>query len=722
MGRFARGVVVAIAGLLSIAGLVTVGASPAQAVASTRLLITGDSITHGSSGDYTWRYRLWQKLQSTAPGQVDFVGPTTTVYDNVNHGAPTNNYAVDFPGKAHGAKWGTTFIAELPNIQGQVSASAANTMVVALGYNDLSYFTSPADTIANAREYIRRARVASPGIDVVIAEVTYAFDPWSNTTILQTQTREYADRLVGLQQDLNTANERVEIAHTLDGWDPRAHTWDGVHPNPTGETVIAQRVSEALARMGIGTSGPSIIANTAWNVAGPTPTVDASPEAAVIRWNRTSTGSTGMFIHYKVEQLGTWEKLPYAVGSEDAWEMNPLIAGGDYKFAVSPSKGFSEGVRGPAVARTIDAKPFDRTVSSLTARGVLQGVIGDWGPASNAQSYFLAYQTMAYNSPVYELPYPVSADTRSWELYPLASGRYYQFMVKPNRGFVHGRYRHSPNTRTPGISYGRAYIALGDSYSSGLGAHRDVEQYDLDQPCRRTTAAWAFRMQPDAQVGTRLVACQGDTISGGIDGGVRQQLPLINSFFASHPNAPQLVTVTVGGNDVNFSSKLTACVMRDCTPSEGEWSGQVSALYGPLFNFYNDLRDAAPNADIVVGGYPHLLEVGGKKVNAVCSALTTGERQMIARLTNQLNGVSYSASQGSPRTGTHKTPIWSIGSQAVQQFAGHGACQYGDDEYIHSYTTGGGMVDGVGINSFHPKPSGQIAYAYAFANAIMANS
>ncbi|MFC7503453.1 hypothetical protein, partial [Nocardioides sp. GCM10030258] len=28
-----------------------------------RVLIVGDSVTQGSSGDWTWRYRLWRHLQ-----------------------------------------------------------------------------------------------------------------------------------------------------------------------------------------------------------------------------------------------------------------------------------------------------------------------------------------------------------------------------------------------------------------------------------------------------------------------------------------------------------------------------------------------------------------------------------------------------------------------------------------------------------------------------------
>lgn len=132
--------------------------SPANAAATYRVLITGDSITQGSSGDYTWRYRLWNKLASTAPGGVSFVGTRTDLYDNVNDAAGSQYYAASFAAKAHAAKWGDAYANELDSIGSQVSSTDANVLVVMLGSNDLAYLTSPAATITNLQTYIQRAR------------------------------------------------------------------------------------------------------------------------------------------------------------------------------------------------------------------------------------------------------------------------------------------------------------------------------------------------------------------------------------------------------------------------------------------------------------------------------------------------------------------------------------------------------------------------------------
>jgi hypothetical protein len=49
---------------------------------STRIMVVGDSISQGSAGDFTWRYRLDRHLAG-AGAAVDFVGPRSDLYDNV---------------------------------------------------------------------------------------------------------------------------------------------------------------------------------------------------------------------------------------------------------------------------------------------------------------------------------------------------------------------------------------------------------------------------------------------------------------------------------------------------------------------------------------------------------------------------------------------------------------------------------------------------------------
>ena len=52
----------------------TVPLAAADATQPVRILLLGDSVTQGSIGDWTWRYRLWQHF-ADAGVAVDFVGP-----------------------------------------------------------------------------------------------------------------------------------------------------------------------------------------------------------------------------------------------------------------------------------------------------------------------------------------------------------------------------------------------------------------------------------------------------------------------------------------------------------------------------------------------------------------------------------------------------------------------------------------------------------------------
>ena len=39
-----------------------------------RVMVVGDSISHGQEGDWTWRYRLWEWFRDSTSTAVDFVG------------------------------------------------------------------------------------------------------------------------------------------------------------------------------------------------------------------------------------------------------------------------------------------------------------------------------------------------------------------------------------------------------------------------------------------------------------------------------------------------------------------------------------------------------------------------------------------------------------------------------------------------------------------------
>jgi hypothetical protein len=149
----------------------------------TKILLVGSSTTHGSSGDYTWRYRLWKHL--TGHGvNVDFVGPDNHLYDNVHSTSTsfleTDAYVDPAFDRDHEARWGRflgAFAGQSPGgrqlIGADVTAYQPDYVVVMLGLNDLTWYTTrdPALVAADMGEFIANARAARPTVRLVLVAV-----------------------------------------------------------------------------------------------------------------------------------------------------------------------------------------------------------------------------------------------------------------------------------------------------------------------------------------------------------------------------------------------------------------------------------------------------------------------------------------------------------------------------------------------------------------------
>ena len=138
-----------------------------------------------------------------------------------------------------------------------------------------------------------------------------------------------------------------------------------------------------------------------------------------------------------------------------------------------------------------------------------------------------------------------------------------------------------------------AYVALGDSYSAGVGA----ERYSPSSGgCLRSPQSYVH------QLGRRVAsfrACGGATTSDVL----RRQL-------TAFPRDTRLVTITIGGNDAGFADVLNTCLFgasADCDRSVDRAEQFVrGGLPRRLRRVYEAIRDRAPRATVVVAGYPRL--------------------------------------------------------------------------------------------------------------------
>ncbi|WP_232304112.1 GDSL-type esterase/lipase family protein [Pseudofrankia sp. DC12] len=135
----------------------------------TRIMIIGDSLTQGTAGDYTWRYRLAAHLSLSAPGRVDFVGTRDDVHDNVSDTAGSHAYLDPMFDRQHSSVWGDSLYLENPKVEGVLKQVPAD--VVLLGGNDLEFRTNAPQTVAKIKQFLDNARKASPRLTFVLGHV-----------------------------------------------------------------------------------------------------------------------------------------------------------------------------------------------------------------------------------------------------------------------------------------------------------------------------------------------------------------------------------------------------------------------------------------------------------------------------------------------------------------------------------------------------------------------
>jgi lysophospholipase L1-like esterase len=158
------------------------------------------------------------------------------------------------------------------------------------------------------------------------------------------------------------------------------------------------------------------------------------------------------------------------------------------------------------------------------------------------------------------------------------------------------------------------YVALGDSYSSGLGAGDYISSSgSCDRSTRAYPEQWADLNAPASFVS---VACAGATTAD-----------VISSQVSALSASTTLVSITIGGNDAGFSSVMETCVLSSTSTCVNAVSNAeafiTSRLPALLDNTLQTIRAHAPTAKIVVLGYPDLYDLSK---SSTCIGLSTKDR------------------------------------------------------------------------------------------------
>ncbi|WP_327255354.1 golvesin C-terminal-like domain-containing protein [Streptomyces sp. NBC_01244] len=304
-------------------------------------------------------------------------------------------------------------------------------------------------------------------------------------------------------------------------------------------------------------------------------------------------------------------------------------------------------------------------------------------------------------------------------------------------------------------------VGLGDSFASGEGAdteggkdyyketdYREETGSQTGNGCHRSKHAWIRQTKLPGNLNSigaiadgygnvdlSFLACSGARTYNIWSGGKTQynsdSLPQIDLGYLDQNT--NMVTLAIGGNDSLFTPVFQECVyaagLKQCqdaeiekvNPDNGDKTGQMS---GPLKNFMpawitdevkpritkalNQIKVRAPNAKIVLMGYPKLLSGNGQCMPGIGTEEAPWLNDVIApHLAKEMGNAAAAAGA------TFIDP--------TTEFAGKAIC--GDPETINGIVESGkSEYDNGGIQpsmkSFHPKISGARLYADAMERGL----
>ena len=221
-----------------------------------------------------------------------------------------------------------------------------------------------------------------------------------------------------------------------------------------------------------------------------------------------------------------------------------------------------------------------------------------------------------------------------------------------------------------------SYVALGDSYSSGVGTGAYI---DDGSSCQRSVHAYPSLIAAATGYALNFRACSGASVAD-----------VTSSQLSALSAGTTKVSISVGGNDAGFSDVLTECALpawsSDCAGAVQNSQNYINnTLPGSLSALYASIRSAAPNARVVVVGYPRIFN------GEDCNAFTWFSPDDEARLNASADLINSRLSEAASAKGFDFV-------NPVNAFIGHAVCD--NPEWLN------GLSNPVS-ESFHPNRDGQ---------------
>ena len=239
------------------------------------------------------------------------------------------------------------------------------------------------------------------------------------------------------------------------------------------------------------------------------------------------------------------------------------------------------------------------------------------------------------------------------------------------------------------------WAILGDSYISGEGLQFGEsyipgtdERFINVNMCHRAYSSWAYRMATAfGASGDNLLfaACSGavtKNVFEGKVGGVAQYTnsrssvpggrPQVDDLieWASQGGQPDVVLLSVGGNDAGFEGVAASClapdvpiyyngqiVMAGCYPSVDFTDEKKQALEDSVYKAIENIRDHAPNANIVVSNYVNPVLPSGSTCLSTLG-ISVSDQENLSEFLGDLNGVIRSARLRAGVAGVDMSPAF----------------------------------------------------------------
>lgn len=238
------------------------------------------------------------------------------------------------------------------------------------------------------------------------------------------------------------------------------------------------------------------------------------------------------------------------------------------------------------------------------------------------------------------------------------------------------------------------YVALGDSYSSGVGAGAfDSNEASCKRSANSYSQRWVKEFSAETVANFTFVACSG-----------AKTADVESKQLSSLSTSTTMVTMSIGGNDVGFAPVVELCLLGNLFDENLCIASSIAAgreaektMPAKLDALYKKIKQRAPSAKVFILGYPHIFEQG----DCGSFGLSDNARKAINSSTSALNRVISKAATANGFT-------FVDGEQA---FAGRGVC---------STAPGGAWLTdtSAGTELYHPNANGHEAYAIVLDAAV----